>query len=184
MKTQEHKNTKTSREKVLVGRILRGERRAFDGFYRKYKGELLGFVSKRIGNASDSEEVVQDVFLALLDSLPLYAFKSSLKTFMYAIARHEVADYYRRKYAKRALKVVPILGELVKEDLYCTDELSAQVEKTYQKLVPVYARMLRLKYEDGLSVKEIARLFRLTVKAAESKLFRARKAFQAAYETA
>ena len=86
-------------DKVLVRRILRGDRQAFDSFYRQHRGELLGFVAKRIGNRSDVEEVVQDVFLALLDSLPLYAFKSSLKTFMYSIARHEVADYFRRRYA-------------------------------------------------------------------------------------
>jgi len=51
----------------------------------------------------------------------------------------------------------------------------------YQKLRREEVQILRLKYEQGRSVKEIARELNIGVKAAESQLFRARKAFQVAY---
>jgi len=169
-------------EKLLVKKILRGEKRVFEGFYNTYRGELKRFVMMKVGDRRDAEELVADSFLSFLDSLPLFRFKSSLKTFLFSIARHEVLDYYRRRYAKRALKYVPIVGELVDEKLYSTGELSEQIDKVYKALGGEYSRIIRLKYEEDMSVKQIAKKLKLSIKAAESKLFRARKAFQVIYE--
>lgn len=168
-------------ERGLVGRILRGEKLAFERFYQQHKLVLEKYIESRIGNNSDAEEIAQDTFLSFLDSLPLYSFRSNLKTFLYSICKHEIADYFRRKYAKRALRVMPIVGEFVDERLYSTGELSQQIEMVYRRLLPEYTLILRMKYEEGLSVQAIARKLKLSVKAAESKLFRARKAFQVAY---
>ncbi len=170
-------------ERVLVGRILRGERGAFDCFYGQTKDNLRRLMWSKVGNNEDVEELIQDTYLAFLDSLPLFSFKSSLRTFLYSIARHEVADHFRRKYAKRVLKLVPIVGEYVAKEVYSTKEISGRIELTYKKLLPKYGAILRLKYEEGMSLKRIAEKLRLSVKAAESRLFRARKAFQVAYET-
>jgi len=93
-----------------------------------------------------------------------------------------VADYFRRKYAKKALKYVPIVGELVSRELNTTWELSEKIDRVYGEMVPRMAKVLQMKYEEGLSVKEIARNLKISVKAAESKLFRARKEFQLAFE--
>jgi len=166
----------------MVEKILRGERRAFEEFYRKEKKKLEYFVLGKVGNRADAEEIVQDSFLGFLDSLPLFSFRSSLKTFLYSVARHEVADYFRRKYAKKALKYVPIVGELVSRELNTTWELSEKIDRVYGEMVPRMAKVLQMKYEEGLSVKEIARNLKISVKAAESKLFRARKEFQLAFE--
>ena len=168
-------------ERDVVTRILRGERQAFERFYAAHKQALWKFALSKISREEDAEEMVQDIFLAFLDSLPLFSFRSNLKTFLYSIARHEVADYFRRKYAKRVLRVVPILGEHVAEELYTTGELSQKIDYVYARLLPEYARILVMKYEEGLSIKKIAEKLKVTVKAAESKLWRARQAFQMAY---
>lgn len=170
-----------SQEKELVEGILRGEKQAFGRFYHAEKEKLLGFILRRMTHFEDAQELVQDTFLAFLDSLPWYSFRSSLRTFLYSIARHEVADYFRRRYAKRALKLVPLVGEVVDEKLYRSGELSRQIERVYGKLLPRYAEILQLKYEEELSVKEIATKLRLSAKAVESRLFRARAAFQLAF---
>lgn len=168
-------------EKRLVEKILRGERQAFGKFYRKERAGFLGFIAKRVGNFEDAQEIVQDTFLAFLDSLPIFSFRSSLRTFLYSIARHEVADYFRRRYAKRALKFVPLVGEVVDEKLFRSGDLSRRIDRVYGKLLPRYAQVLQLKYEEELSVKEIATKLKLSVKAVESRLFRARAAFQTVF---
>lgn len=170
-------------EKELVKRILRGESKAFEEFYRQNQAGLRRWVGSKVGDSRDAEELTQDAFLSLLDSLPLFSFKSSLKTWLYSIARHEIADHFRRKYAKRVLKLVPIVGEYVAREVYSTQEIAERIERAYRQLVPEYAVMLRLKYEEGWSIKRIAERLKVSMKAAESKLFRARRAFQLAYET-
>ena len=68
------------------------------------------------------------------------------------------------------------------EKLYSTQELSKQIDRVYRALGSEYAKILRLKYEEEMSVKEIARKLKMSIKAVESKLFRARRAFQLTYE--
>lgn len=180
-KTASNYQQPTANERELVREILRGERLAFERFYRRYRQELLGFVVKRVGESDKAEEIAQDTFLGFLDSLPLFSFRSSLKTFLYSIARHEVADHWRRAYAKRVLKLVPMVGEYVAKELYSTEELSQKIDYVYKRLGSEYARILQMKYEEGMSVQVMAKKLKMTVKAVESKLWRARKAFQVAY---
>ena len=57
------------------------------------------------------------------------------------------------------------------------------IEQVFARMAPGHVRLLRLKYEQGLSLAEIARRLGVSAKAAESRLFRARKAFQVLYAT-
>ena len=161
--------------------LLCGDKKALREFYRNCHPRLLAFVSGRVKRVEDAEEIVQDSFLGLLDSLPLFSFRSSLWTFLVSIAKHEVADYYRRLYAKRAIKYVPFVDQIYTEPVYSANETVELFYKALKKVSIAERDLLLWKYEDKLSVKEIAARLGVGVKAAESKLFRARKSFRSAY---
>lgn len=175
---------KWEEDKKLAKRILGGERRAFRQFYRLWKPKLSAYVVSRVKSCEDAEEIVQDSFLSFLDSLPLFSFRSSLGTFLVAIARHEVADYYRRLYAKRAIRCVPFVDQVYTSPMYSARETREEFERALARIEPRERRLLLWKYEEKLSVKEMARKLGVSVKAVESRLFRARKAFGVAYEKA
>ena len=170
-------------ERELLERLKQGDRGAFRTLYDKTRAKLLQWVLAKVENTEDAEELVQDTYLAFLDSLPLFRGDSSLWTFLVAIARHEVADYWRKKYAKRAIQTVPFVSELYTEKLYASVIVSDEIERVSARLLPQEVVILRLKYEEGRSLAEIARQLNISLKAAESRLFRARKAFVVAYET-
>ncbi len=102
---------------------------------------------------------------------------------MVSISKHEVADYWRKRYAKKAILTIPFADQVYIEKLYSSAQTALVIERVFSKMMPHEVKILQLKYEDGMSVKQIARKLGVSVKAAESKLFRARKAFQAAYES-
>lgn len=168
----------------LYLKLLRGDKWAFRRFYREVGPKLLQWILTRVGEVDDAEEITQDTFLAFLDSLPAFAGKSSLWTFLVSIAKHEVADYWRKRYAKKALRVVGFVNQVYTERLYSATETAEVIERVYARLLPEEVVVLRLKYEEELSVKEIARKLSLSVKAVESRLFRARHAFQVVYGNA
>ena len=60
--------------------------------------------------------------------------------------------------------------------------LEKKIERILKDLPNDYALVIRLKYKEGYKVAEIARKIRLSTKATESLLFRARKAFIVTYE--
>ena len=153
----------------------------------KYRQRLTKFVRKRVDNFMDVEEIVQDTLISAMDSLPTFKGKSSQFTWLCAIARHEIGDFYRRKKIKQIVfSKCPWLKELVDEALgpelaFQELETKTRILKTFKNISEGYAKILRLKYVEGRSMKEIARKLNLTVKAVESRLTRARLAFQKIY---
>ena len=61
------------------------------------------------------------------------------------------------------------------------NELKDEIEKTLNDLREGYGKILRLKYVDGLRIDKIAQLTKLSIKAVESRLIRAKKQFQASW---
>lgn len=165
-----------------VSEILGGNKKTFRKFYRETQSKLLAWITREVACHEDAEEIVQDTYLAFLDSLPLYRGTSSLWTFLTAIARHELADYWRKRYAKKAILTIPFADHVYHEKLFSARQVNQVVDKVYAELLPDHAKILKMKYEQGLSIKAIAHDLNLSFKATESRLFRARRAFQLAYE--
>jgi len=165
----------------LIEKIREGDKRAFNAFYKKTHKKLTAYVLGKVRNAGDAEEIVQDAYLSFLDNLPLFRGKSKLSTFLFSITRHEVLDYWRKKYAKKAILTVPYVDHIYTEKLYSSALLNDEIERVYERMTNDQVIILRLKYEDGFSLIQIAKRLMISVKAAESRLYRARKAFQKAY---
>lgn len=172
-------------EKKLVLSILQGDKEALRMLIKDLEKKLRPYLVNHVSNEKDSEELCQDILLSFLDALPLFSFRSSLWTFVLGIARHEVADYWRKKYAKRVIRSVPLVSSLYDQALYSSeivsDDISERISHVYTLLTPTYRDILMWKYEDRLSIKDIAARMKTTVKATESVLYRARVSFQDLY---
>lgn len=164
-------------DKHLVKKLLAGDKKALRQWYNRYYPRLLAHISAKVKTKEDAEELTQDVFLSSLDALPLFGFRSSLYTFMVSIARHEIADYFRKFYAKKAIKYVPFVDQVYTEPLYSAEETRELFIAALAKLSPKEQQLIEWKYEQNLSVEEIARKLDVGIKAAESRLFRARSSF-------
>jgi len=170
-------------ERRLVKELLKEDREALRKFLDHYQKPLFSFIKKRTRNSQDAEDIVQETLIAALESLPNFKFRSSLFSWLCSIARHEIADYYRREKIKTILfSYFPFLEEIRDQALgpegkYLRQELQQEIKTVLRQLSEGYAKILRLKYIDGLSMKAIAQKMAITVKAVESRLSRARKQF-------
>lgn len=148
---------------------------------------LVRFVATKVSDRADAEDIVQETLISIYDSLVLFKGKSSFFTWACAIAKHEIADFYRKKKIKQIVfSRLPKLKQLVSEALgpelaYQELEAKTKILNTFKRLSEGYARILRLKYVEDLSMRQIASELNLTVKAVESRLTRARLAFQKVY---
>lgn len=174
-------------EKELIKDVIANDDRAVTELYWRYIPKLRRFFESRIRIKKDAEEVAHDAFLSIIDALPGFDFRSTLSTWIMAIAKHELIDYYRKKKIKDVLfSRFPFLKSLVSQALSPQlaleeKQLKQRIVKTLKNLSEGYREILRLKYIDGLSVSEIAERLEISYKAAESRLFRARLAFQKAF---
>lgn len=172
----------------IVKEVLAGKKGAATRFYRAYAPKLRRYLVAKLPDG-EVEEILQDTFLSAFDSLPLYRGESSVDTWLISIARHEVADFYRKQYVRSAVeKTAPLFENMVSEVL--SPEFVMEKKKierrffsTYRALSRQYQDVLSYRYELSMSVKEIAARMDLSFKATESLLFRARLAFRVEYET-
>jgi RNA polymerase sigma factor (sigma-70 family) len=85
------------KDQDLVQGILAGDDRGFDELYRRHRGRIFGFALNRLGDASEAEDVTQEVFLQVHRSLPSFQGRSTLLTWMFGIAHNQVCRRFRRK---------------------------------------------------------------------------------------
>lgn len=168
-------------EHLLISGLRKGDKAAVREWFRQFEPVMTRFVLLKVGNKADAEEIVQDIFISCLESLPLFRGTSSLSTWMYSVAYHEVSDYFRKKYAKRVLQAIPFVDALLPNQLHNMHTVSQGVQLVLAKMSHMEREILLLKYVDGLDVRQISTKLKVSFKAAESLLFRARKAFRVMY---
>ncbi|MFZ5438292.1 MAG: RNA polymerase sigma factor [Patescibacteria group bacterium] len=166
---------------LLVKKLKAGDKRAVRTWYKNYFPSFLRLTLKKVANKKDAEEIVQETFINALKQIHLFQEKSKLKTWMTSILLHEIADFYRKKYAKKALKVIPLFEEILQKPLLGSSELNDKVEEVLNEMRTDYKNLLLLKYFDKKKVTEIAQKLKKTVKAVEADLFRARREFKEIY---
>lgn len=173
--------------KTQITSLINENPRSILEFYNKVQPYLEKYFKNKIDNKRDREEVIQDTIISILDSLPGYKFQSKFTTWIYSIARHELIDYYRRKKIKHILfSTFPFLENIIDKALgpqFALEEKEAKhkIYNTFKNLTEGYSQILRLRYLEGLTVSQISEKLNITYKAAESKLSRARLAFQKEY---
>ncbi|MBI2035002.1 MAG: sigma-70 family RNA polymerase sigma factor [Candidatus Levybacteria bacterium] len=171
----------------IIDAIIQGDKKAIRTFYLAYSPKILSYLQRRLPRNEDAQEIMQDVFLDALDSLPLIRNTNSVLPYLYRIAHNKSVDFYRKKKIKSLLfSQFPLLESIRNEVhepefIYEKQKIHERIEKAFNVLSEKYQIVLRLHYEEGLKVKEIAEKLRLSFKATESLLFRARQQFIKAY---
>lgn len=170
----------------LIEKILAGDSQSVIDFYKHYSPKILCYLMKRLPR-EDAQEIANDVFLEAIDSLSLLKKRENLQAWLYKIAHNKTVDYYRKKKIKSIiLSRIPYL-EIVANEInqpefqFEKNRIRDKIEAALDHLSEKYRNILRLHYEEYIPVKELAREYNLSFKAAESLLYRARKEFQLIY---
>lgn len=174
---------------TFIENIISGDSQSVVEFYKIYSPKILSYLQKRLPTNEDSQEITNDVFLAAIDSLSLLEKNGNLQAWLYKIAHNKTVDYYRKRKIKSILlSQVPYL-EIVANEIHQPEfqfeknKLKDRIESAFLSLPEIYRKILKLHYEDKISVKKLAVIFNLSFKATESLLFRARQGFKLAYDS-
>ena len=95
-----------SSESLLIFRVRAGEPDAWNEIIARYEGRLLGFVARRVANRAAAEDLVQETFIGLLNSLPNYDADQPLEGYLFSIAAHKLTDHLRREGRRPAMPLV------------------------------------------------------------------------------
>ena len=142
----------------LVARWKAGEQRAATLLVERHAAALARFAAS-VGAREDVQEVVQDTFVRAFASLDGFRGDSSLRTWLFTIARRLILD--RRRSARRRGEQVEVQeGDVVTEydslDDVVADETRARLRAAMEELSPTQREVFVLRVSEGMSYKEIA----------------------------
>lgn len=165
-------------EETLVKALKAGDELAVEYWFKKYRLQLKRIALNKLANPAQAAELVQETFINCLQTLNLFKGKSSLLTWMQSVLRHEIADYYRKRYAKKFIQTIPLTDFLLTPNYKDAASSAESVTLVLKQMVKKNRELLLKKYVDCKKVKEIALEMGASVKAVEANLFRARQEFK------
>ena len=168
---------------ALVDAARAGDAGAVEELLRRVQPRLLRFGMRMCGDPEDAKDVLQDTLLAALRALPEFAGRSSLDTWLYAIARSQCVRRRRRsKFAPpRELSLHDEAAALELPDPARGAEqqvddrrLARALDRAIAALPPAQREVLLLRDVEGLTAPEVGAALGLTIEAVKSRLHRAR----------
>lgn len=138
----------------IIERIRGGETSEFAQLVKRYGPSLMVFVGRIVGVQEDTEDVVQNTFVAAYQHLNDFdPHKASVSTWLQRIAYHEALYHLRKR--KRQVMLPLNISDDVPDELP-EDTTAQQLDEAIQQLSPEDQMLLQFYYFDGRSLKEIA----------------------------
>ena len=150
------------------------------------------FVSRRVRQVADVDDIVQRIFLQVHRSLPTLREADRLHAWIYQVTRRTIADHYRAPVHRREVPAgaaldevpddVPEAGRAGEDEPSVLQELAACLQPLLADLALVDQEALRLVEVDGQTQVEAARRLGLSVSGMKSRVQRARRRLRSAVE--
>jgi len=164
-------------EELLVRRAARGDRAAFEEFYRRTAPWLAGRLRRRCADEQIVAEVMQETYLAVWRSAGSFGNVAggSAVGWVWTIAAHRLIDAFRRRahHAQPPVAVAPTTAPAAEDEVLAAT-VSGDVGDALRRLPPELRDVLRALVVDGLSVRETAVLLGVPEGTVKTRARRAR----------
>lgn len=146
---------------------------AFDTLYRRYAGELEGFITARVMDVDLAADLTSQVFTKAFAALPRYR-SGSFRGWLYAIARNAITDAWRRQRPTAPLERADLMPapEDGPEAQAIRTEAANRLHAALAELSLDQQRIVRLRLE-GMTGPEIAKRLGMHPDAVKSAQYRA-----------
>lgn len=149
---------------------------AFSELYQRHVQRVYRYVLVRVGgNVQDAQDLTSQTFLAAMEGLKSYRSTQPFVAWLLGIARHKVADQFRRQKPQMDLETAVSLTDTNTDDPdeQLDQQLDiARVTRKLQTIAPDRAEVITLRLMAGLEVSDIARLLDKNEAAVRMLLFR------------
>ncbi|MFK7896762.1 MAG: RNA polymerase sigma factor [Myxococcota bacterium] len=175
-------------DRKLAEAILAGDPDAFSELHALYFQRLYRFAIKRLGDPTEAEDVVQDVFLEVHRCLGAWEGRSALLTWMFGITHHQICRRFRRKtpisVPMEQLEVAqPVAPEAPNDRRVDAVRMLEVCAATLEEDVsPAQREIFDLYYGENHPTKKIASALGKSNQAIKISLFRTRRAIETRLE--
>lgn len=183
-------------DEQLAEDYLSGDVDAFRQILKRYHDDLMRFLRRLMGDAAAADDVFQDTFLQVHESLSTFDTSRRLKPWLFTVAANKGRDALRKQKRRRTMSLSAEIGgedgakfvDLLEIDLpgpeaaLDDEERSRMVQRAIDTLSPKLREVLLLAYFQRLSYQQIADMFDIPLGTVKSRLHAAVAGFAQAWQ--
>lgn len=169
-------------DEVLMQKIASGDKHAFDGLYERYATPLLNYFSRMLWKDREkAEDFVHDLFAKIIQKPDSFDTSRSFKTWVYSVANNMCKNEYKRQEVrsgtKNGLEEYSTVADKTVNALHHThhsffgEEFQIKLNELDQK----HREAFVFRHIEGLSIKEIAEILKISEGTIKSRIFYATK---------
>ena len=160
-------------DRRLLWRLKRGDKNALRLIYEAYQGDLLTLAANLLHDPATAEDVVQDVFISLVRSVPRLELRRTLRAYLATAVANRVKDHYRRKPRASVVSLedaghVPASGDGPVQ-MVIDDEDIQKLRSAVAGLPYEQREVIMLRVHTGLKFRQIAKHQNTSIKTALSR---------------
>jgi RNA polymerase sigma-70 factor (ECF subfamily) len=173
---------------MLVERVQKGDKRAFDLLVRRYQHKVVSVISRYINDWAECQDVAQEAFIRAYRAIGAFRGDSAFYTWVYRIAINTAKNHLVSQGRRPPTDDVAIddavqldAGIRLKDSAtpereLLREEIERTVFATVEQLPEELRKAITLREVDGLSYEEIAEQMQCPIGTVRSRIFRAREA--------
>jgi RNA polymerase sigma factor (sigma-70 family) len=176
----------------LVRALQAGDESALNELIRKYQEPLFRFICRYTGDEETARDILQETFVRVYFGIQRFRPRAKFVTWLYSIAMNLCRDYARSKHRRQSYATESLDARAANRDVPAADRGAASDVESHERLanwqkaideLPHDVRTTLLLFAgEGRSQQECAELLRISVKAVETRVYRARKILEKKFE--
>jgi RNA polymerase sigma factor (sigma-70 family) len=160
-------------DRLLLWKFKHGSKAAFRAIYEKYAGDMLTLAGNLLDDKVGAEDIVQDVFIKLVESVGTFRLTGNLKSYLATCVANRSRDYVRRRVrqrnveAKQAEKTPAQIQSAV--HLVINSEQLRKLSDAMTELPYEQRETIALHIHGNLRFRQIAELQNVSTKTVQSR---------------
>lgn len=165
-------------DEALIDSIAAGSRLAMQALFTRHKVRVYRFVMRLVGDHAVAEDLINDVFLEVWLKAERFEARSSVSTWLLAIARYKSLSALRmQSYEEMDENAAAAIEDPADnpEVIAQLKDRSAIIRKCLRQLSPAHREILDLVYYHEKSVAEVGEVVGISQSTVKTRMFYARK---------
>jgi RNA polymerase sigma-70 factor, ECF subfamily len=173
-------------EQALIQRAVDGDREAFEAIIERYQGVVYGYLRARLLQATDAEDLTQEVFLRFYMARARFDTASLVRPWLLGIARNLLREHVRTVRRRREVgwtELCLAMEETVRFDGHDEEDVLAHLPGCLDSLGPSARAAIDMRYRSNLRLASIGEKLKRSEGAVKLLMHRARQALKHCLDT-
>ena len=165
-------------DEVLIREFQDGDVKAFNELVRRYQEKVYWIARRLVVDHADADDVAQEVFIKVYDSLKGFRSESSFYTWVYRVTVNAELNLLRKNKLRDFVRFDEILAPLFSDEPRPDEHLESKqrrtlIDEAIAKLPEKQRTVFVLRYYEELPYAEIAKILRRSVGGMKANYFQA-----------